>query len=38
MSPKKSFTAAQLRYLQLLAKQYPTVHAASKEIIRLSAI
>jgi len=38
LSPKKSFTAAQLRYLQLLAKQYPTVHAASKEIIRLSAI
>ena len=38
MSPKKTFTASQLRYLQLLAKQYPTVHAASKEIIRLSAI
>ena len=35
---KREFTPEQLHYLRLLAKQYPTVHAASKEIIRLSAI
>lgn len=38
MSTKKSFTPQQLRYLKLLSKQYPTVQAASKEIINLSAI
>ena len=38
MSNKKKFTQEQLRYLRLLAKQYPTVHAASKEIINLSAV
>ena len=38
MATKKTFTAAQLRYLRLLAKQYPTVQAASKEIINLSAV
>ena len=38
MSPKRTFTAQQLRYLQLLAKQYPTVQSASKEIINLSAV
>ena len=32
MPAKKEFTKEQLRYLRLLAKQYPTVHAASKEI------
>ena len=35
---KKNFTQEQLRYLQLLSKQYPTVQAASAEIIRLQSI
>ncbi len=38
MKDKKSFTPEQLRYLQLLSKQYPTVQSASTEIIRLQAI
>ena len=38
MKEKRTFTPEQLRYLRLLAKQYPTVQAASKEIINLSAI
>ena len=38
MSDKKTFTPAQLRYLQLLSQQYPTVQAASTEIIRLQSI
>ena len=29
---------ADLRYLELLARQYPTIQAASTEIINLSAI
>lgn len=32
------YTQERLRYLQLLAKQYPTVQAASTEIIRVRAI
>jgi len=35
---KRTFTPEQLRYLQLLSKQYPTVQAASTEIIRLQSI
>ena len=38
MKEKRTFTAEELRYLRLLAKQYPTIQAASKEIINLSAI
>ena len=38
MDVKKEFAPAQLRYLQLLAQQFPTVQAASTEIIRLRAI
>ena len=38
MLNKRIFTAEQLRYLQLLSHQYPTVQAASTEIIRLQAI
>ena len=38
MNSKKTFTPAQLRYLQLLSQQYPTVQAASTEIIRLQSI
>ena len=38
MTQKTNFTDEQLRYLRLLAKQYPTVRDASKEIIRLSAV
>ena len=33
-----AFTPEKLRYLMLLARQYPTVQAASTEIIRLQAI
>ena len=35
---KINYQPEQLRYLQLLAKQYPTVQAASTEIIRLRTI
>ena len=38
MEHKTNFTDEQLRYLRMLAHQYPTVQAASKEIIRLNAI
>ena len=38
MSSKVLFTPDELHYLQLLAKQYPTVQAASTEIINLQAI
>ena len=38
MNSKMTFTDEQLRYLRLLSKQYPTVRAASKEIIRLQAV
>ena len=33
-----TFTQDDLRYLQLLAKQYPSIRAAATEIINLSAI
>ena len=38
MTSKKPFTPEELHYLQLLGKQYPTVQAASAEIINLQAI
>ena len=38
MNSKTKFTPEELRYLQLLAKQYPTVQAAGTEIINLQAI
>ena len=38
MSSKVTFTPAELQYLKLLAKQYPTVQAASTEIVNLQAI
>ncbi len=38
MLNKRVFEPEQLRYLQLLSKQYPTVQAASTEIIRLQSI
>ena len=38
MKNKTTFKPEELRYLQLLAKQYPTVQAASTEIINLQAI
>ena len=33
-----TFSPGELRYLKLLAKQYPTVQDASNEVIRLEAI
>ena len=38
MDVKQQFTAEQLHYLRLLAKQYPTVHAAGTEIIKLQQV
>ena len=38
MMPKQTFTAEELRYLKLLAREYPTVQDASTEIINLQAI
>ena len=38
MDAKHSFTPQQLHYLQLLAKEYPTVQAAGTEIVKLQAI
>ena len=38
MHSKVQFQPEELHYLQLLAKQYPTVQAASTEIINLQAI
>ncbi len=38
MKAKASFSPERLRYLQLLAKQYPTIRTASNEIIKLQAI
>jgi len=38
MKSKQIFKPEELHYLQLLAKQYPTVQAASAEIINLQAI
>lgn len=38
MNGKKQFTESELHYLNLLSKKYPTVEAASTEIINLEAI
>ena len=38
MAKKRIFTAKELRYLSLLSRQYPTIRAASTEIMRLRAI
>ena len=38
MEHKTTFTDEQLRYLRMLSRQYPTVQAASKELIRLNAV
>lgn len=38
MKPRKNYKSEELRYLQLLARQYPTVHAAGTEIVNLQAI
>ena len=38
MSIKRTFTPEQLHYLSVLSRQYPTVQAASTEIINLRAI
>jgi len=38
MIDKNTLTPERLRYIQLLAKQYPSVQAAGSEIIRLQAI
>ena len=38
MNGKATFQPQELRYLRLLAKQYPTVQSASNKIIRLKAI
>ncbi len=38
MEQKTAFSSSELRYLKLLAQQYPTVQAASNEVIRLEAI
>ena len=38
MSIKRTFTNEQLHYLNVLSRQYPTVQAASTEIINLRAI
>ena len=38
MIQKMNLTPERLRYMQLLAKQYPNVQSAGSEIIRLQAI
>ena len=38
MRSKKTYTAEELRYLKMLARQYPTVQAGSTEIIKLQSI
>ena len=38
MQTNKKYTAEELRYLRMLAQQFPTVQAASTEIINLQAI
>ncbi len=38
MKAHRTYTAEQLQYLKLLARQYPTVRAAGTEIINLQAI
>ena len=38
MKSERTYTREELQYLQLLSKQYPTIQAASTEIINLQAI
>ena len=38
MDSQRTFSPEELRYLRMLARQYPTVQAASTEIINLQAI
>jgi fructose-1,6-bisphosphatase-3 len=38
MKSQQNFTPSELRYLTLLAKEYPTVQAASTEIINIQAV
>ena len=38
MATQTAYSAEELRYLNMLARQYPTVQAASAEIINLQAI
>ncbi len=38
MKPSKTYNSKDLHYLKMLARQYPTVQAASTEIINLQAI
>ena len=38
MSERKVYTEAELRYLKMLSRQYPTVQSAGTEIINLQAI
>lgn len=38
MQTHRTFSAEELRYYKMLARQYPTVQAASTEIINLQAI
>ena len=38
MESKTTFDPNQLQYLRLLSKQYPTIQAASTEIIHLKSI
>ena len=38
MTPHKDYSEEELRYLKLLARQFPTVRAAGTEIINLQAI
>ena len=38
MEIAKTFDSAELRYLRMLSRQYPTVRAASTEIVNLQAI
>ena len=38
MNEQHAFSPEQLRYLQLLSKQYPTIQETAKEIMRLQAI
>ena len=38
MKPRKTYSKQDLHYLKMLARQYPTVQAASTEIINLQAI
>ena len=38
MSKKKEYSQAELEYLRLLGKEYPTEQSAATEIINLNAI